>query len=63
MTEQVKYFTDNGEEIITLGNPPLSELPTIDDEPGSPWPAIVLVLGTFVIAASFVLGIVWILHG
>lgn len=67
--EQVKYFTDEGEQLVTLDPEPYygSGDAGEPDRVHSPWPSIVFVLGWMVIIAftiiSITLGLAWILHG
>lgn len=62
---KVKYFTADGEEIVSLDPDTADPIPvqTSMFQAANPWPSVVFVLGSLVIFFGFILGMVWILHG
>lgn len=68
-SEQVKYYTEEGEQLVTVYPESYYEpgVAGVLDDAGSPWPSIVFVLGSMAIIAfsivGCVVGLAWILHG
>lgn len=70
MTQQVKYFKDSGEEVVTLEDELATDgtphVPHQEAMYTSPWPPIVFVLASLFIvltcAGSVIVGLAWIFN-